>query len=134
MRPVITVLSAERDSRHGLVDVASPPSLSLLSPLSFSVCLLFRSPPKAFQASSSHHPTTASRWSRLVSSLGFFSLLQFAGEGLKWIQMEDVVFARSCQDGDIKVPKRHRQCVIESVRMVSLQKHMCSCSSHFKQL
>lgn len=42
------------------------------------------------------------------------------------------MFARSCQDGDIKVPKRHRQCVIESVRMASLQKHMRSCSSHFK--
>lgn len=38
-----------------------------------------------------------------MSSLGFFSLLQFGGEGLKWIQMEDVVFACSCQDGDIKV-------------------------------
>lgn len=46
LRPVITVLPAERDSRHGLVDLAAPPSLSF--PFSLSLPSL-QQPPKHFR-------------------------------------------------------------------------------------
>lgn len=72
---------AGREGTHDMVFVdvgCSAVSVSL--PV---VCLPLPLPPKAFQASSTHQPVTASRWSRLVSAFRFFSLVQFEGRSFE---------------------------------------------------